>query len=293
MKLEIKNLTMKFGNKLALDNITTTLSSGSLIGLIGSNGAGKTTLFKVLTTLLKPTAGEILLDGQDVLRHPKIIQAVMGYLPQHVPYIDNLTLVEYLNYVAGLKGIKGDQAKKQIAELIKQFNLAEVGRKRRLADFSGGMLQRAALCATLLGDPQVIIVDEPTAGLDPEERINLRNILSEMAKDKIVIMSTHIISDIEAVADHLLVLKAGKLEYDGSAQNLLAQAQNHVWQLHLASEADAKLLAKKGKISSLIQTTNGLLVRIIAKKQPSPDAKLVLPHLEDAYLFLQEEDEFK
>lgn len=288
MKLEIKNITMKFGKKVALNNVSTTFSSGSLIGLIGPNGAGKSTLFKILTTLLKPTSGQIFLDGQDVLKKPKLIQATMAYLPQHVPYIGNLSLIEYLNYVAGLKGIRENDARQQIPFLIKKFNLSNIDHKRKLNDFSGGMLQRAALCASLLGNPQIIIVDEPTAGLDPEERINLRNILSEMAKDKIVIMSTHIISDIEAVADHLLVLNNGHLEYDGLASDLIKQADGHVWQMKLPANTNPENLAKIGKVSSLVQSTHGLIARIISTNQPNQSAELVMPHLEDAYLFLQE-----
>lgn len=288
MKLEIKNVTMKFGKKVALNNISTTFNSGSLIGLIGPNGAGKSTLFKILTTLLKPTGGQIFFNEQDVLKKPKLIQTTMAYLPQHVPYVGNLSLTEYLNYVAGLKGIRKNEARRQIPFLVKKFNLSNIDHKRKLNDFSGGMRQRAALCASLLGNPQIIVVDEPTAGLDPEERINLRNILSEMAKDKIVIMSTHIISDIEAVADHLLVLNNGHLEYDGSASELIKQADGHVWQMKLPLDTHPADLEKIGKVSSLVQSTHGLIVRIISANQPNLNAQLVMPHLEDAYLFLQE-----
>lgn len=287
MKLELKNISMQFGAKTALNNITTTVNSGSLIGLIGPNGAGKSTLFKILTTLLKPTSGQILLDGQNVLKKPKIIQSVMAYLPQHVPYIDDLTLVEYLHYVAGLKGINKKQANKQISYLVQKLHLSDVDAKTRLKDYSGGMLQRAALCATLLGNPQIIIVDEPTAGLDPEERINLRNFLSEMAKTKIVIMSTHIISDIEAVADHLLILNKGKLEYDGVPTELVNKANGHVWQIQLSNNENIDQIKNKGQISSLVQTADGVTARIISAQKPVLNAEKVLPHLEDAYLYLE------
>lgn len=290
MKLELKNISMQFGTKTALNSITTIMNSGSLIGVIGPNGAGKSTLFKILTTLLKPTSGQILLDGQNILEKPKIIQSMMAYLPQHVPYIDNLTLTEYLNYIAGLKGINKKQANSQISYLVQRLHLSDVDVKTRLKDYSGGMLQRAALCATLLGNPQIIIVDEPTAGLDPEERINLRNFLSEMAKTKIVIMSTHIISDIEAVADHLLILNKGKLEYDGVPTELVNKANGHVWQIQLSNNVNIDQVKNKGQISSLVQTAEGVTARIISTQKPLPNAVQVLPHLEDAYLYLEAGD---
>lgn len=224
MEIKVENLNKNFKNKKALIDVSLDLQSGGLIGLIGPNGAGKSTLFNILTTLQKPTTGKILLNNKDIIKNPSLMQKNMGFMPQKVPFLPNLTLREYLNYIAGIKGIPARNAKMEIESLITKFNLLTVPKKQTLSHFSGGMIQRVGMCVALMGNPKIIVVDEPTAGLDPEERINLRNILSELATEKLVIMSTHIISDIEAVANKIIILKDGKVKYDGSAIDLISKA---------------------------------------------------------------------
>ena len=284
MELSVKNLTMSYSNKTALDDVSLNFKSGGLIGLIGPNGAGKSTLLKILSTMLKPSSGEIFLESQDVVNHPKIMRNILGYLPQHVPYYPQLSATEYLNYIAAIKGIAAQDGKMQISQLLKQFHLEDVG-KRRLNDFSGGMIQRVGMAATLLGDPKVILVDEPTAGLDPLERATFRNIFSELAVERIVILSTHIISDIEAVASDLVFLKAGRLLFHGSPNDLVKKANGMVWEYVLPSGIFPD---SSNMVSSLIQESDGIHVRVIAETAPTSSAKVIAPRLEDASIALLE-----
>lgn len=291
MQIKIENLSKNYKNKTALTNISLDLQSGGMIGLIGPNGAGKSTLFNILTTLQKPTTGKITLNGKDIIKNPDLMQKNMGFMPQNVPFLPNLTLREYLNYIAGIKGISSRDARSEIEILMGKFNLLTVPKKQVLSNFSGGMIKRVGMCVALMGNPQIIVVDEPTAGLDPEERINLRNILSELATDKLVIMSTHIISDIEAVANKIIVLKDGKVKYDGNAVDLIKKASESVWSMTVPIQTPVKEIEELGKVSSIVQTIDGIQVRIIANQKPMSDAKNVKPHLEDAYLFLENEED--
>lgn len=287
MEIKVENLNKNFKNKKALIDVSLDLKSGGLIGLIGPNGAGKSTLFNIITTLQKPTTGNIFLNNEDIVKNPSLMQKNMGFMPQKVPFLPNLTLREYLNYIAGIKGIPARDAKMEIESLITKFNLLTVPKKQTLSHFSGGMIQRVGMCVALMGDPQIVVVDEPTAGLDPEERINLRNILSELATEKLVIMSTHIISDIEAVANKIIVLKDGKVKYDGSAIELISKASKNVWSMTFPTQTSIKEIEKLGKVSSIVQTMDGIQARIIANQKPTSNSINVKPHLEDAYLFLE------
>lgn len=287
MEIKVENLNKNFKNKKALIDVSLDLQSGGLIGLIGPNGAGKSTLFNILTTLQKPTTGKILLNNKDIIKNPSLMQKNMGFMPQKVPFLPNLTLREYLNYIAGIKGIPARNEKMEIESLITKFNLLTVPKKQTLSHFSGGMIQRVGMCVALMGNPKIIVVDEPTAGLDPEERINLRNILSELATEKLVIMSTHIISDIEAVANKIIILKDGKVKYDGSAIDLISKASKNVWSMTFPVQTSIKEIEKLGKISSIVQTMDGIQARIIANQKPTTNSINVKPHLEDAYLFLE------
>lgn len=280
MKLICRKITKEYSEKIALSNISLTLEPGSLIGLVGPNGAGKSTLMKVLATLEKPTIGDIFLDGESTLKHPNSLRRLLGYLPQKVPVYPNLSALEYLFYIAAVKGIKKSDAKKQIAQLISQFHLGEAA-NRSLASFSGGMRQRVGLAAVMLGDPQIIIADEPTAGLDPEERASLRNFLSELSRDRIVLLSTHIVSDIEAVAGVILLLREGQLVYNGSPDLLMHEARGQVWEYTLPQGMKPD---KTAVISSLVQTSQGMQVREVSAYAPSADAKPASATLEDACL---------
>lgn len=281
LKLQCENVTMQFGSKTALNNVGIVLEPGSLIGLIGANGAGKSTLMKLMATLLKPTQGDVLLDGQSIVSKPNTMRSVLGYLPQSVPIYPNLSATEYLLYLAAAIGIRKADAKKQITQLLYQFHLEDTG-KRPLAAYSGGMRQRVGLCAALLGNPQIIIVDEPTAGLDPQERVSLRNTLSELSRGRIVVLSTHIVSDIEAAAGKILLLREGHLAYDGTPENLIAQAEGCVWEYILPHGTKPP---ETSVVSSLVQTAHGVRVREVADSALF-GATPVTATLEDACLAL-------
>ncbi|MCL1883402.1 MAG: ABC transporter ATP-binding protein [Defluviitaleaceae bacterium] len=215
MTLSISNISKNYGATKALIDLSLEIESGGVFGLVGANGAGKSTLMKILATLLKPKSGVCTLDGVNIQKNPDNMRKVLGYLPQEIAVYPNLTAPEFLDYIASLKSINADDAKKQINNLLEIFNLSSY-KKRRLSDYSGGMRQRVGISAALLGDPKVIIADEPSVGLDPVERINLRNLLMDMAKTRIVILSTHIISDIESTANQLALIQDGKLMFSGS-----------------------------------------------------------------------------
>nr|AGS52502.1 ABC transporter ATP-binding protein [uncultured bacterium contig00005] len=215
MKLIINNVTKKYTGVQALSDFCLEIESGGVFGLVGPNGAGKSTLMKILATIIKPTSGEVIWDDVNILKKPNEIKRVLGYLPQDVSVYPNLTAYEFLNYIAALKSLKSSDAKRQISDLLEIFHLSEY-KKRRLSDYSGGMRQRVGIACALLGNPQVIIVDEPSVGLDPEERIGLRNLLCDMAKSRIVLLSTHIISDIESTAAQLAVIQKGRLVFHGT-----------------------------------------------------------------------------
>lgn len=282
MKLVLENVSKKYKDKTALWNINAQLQSGQLIGLIGKNGAGKTTLLKLLSTIMKPTSGRILLDHQDIVKNPNIMRSIIGYLPQDVFAYPNLTILEYLFYIASVKGMKKKEAEKQINDLLSNFHLENV-KNKRLGSCSGGMKQRVGIICALLNNPQIIIVDEPTTGLDPEERITVRNILSGLAKEKIVILSTHIVSDMEAVASRILMLQHGNLIFNDSPEELIARAKGCVWEYTLPS-----LQENIKGISSMVQTETGIHIRQVSREKPEKQAISVNSTLEDACLFVLE-----
>lgn len=266
MKLTLDNISKKYKDQTALENINVELQSGQLIGLIGKNGAGKTTLIKLIATIIKPTRGHIFLDNQDIIKKSNIMRNVIGYLPQEVSFYPNLTAYEYLNYFASIKGMNKQEAKKQIEKLLSSFHLEDT-KNKRLGSFSGGMKQRIGIICALLGNPQVIVIDEPTTGLDPEERITVRNVLSKLAKDRIVLLSTHIVSDIEAVASRILMLQHGKLIFNDSPNELITKASGCVWEYTVPSLSDNM----KG-ISNMVQTKEGIHIRQVCCEKPEKDA---------------------
>lgn len=218
MRLQIDNVTKKYGSTYALNDLSLSIESGGIFGLVGRNGAGKSTLMKILVTLEKPAEGTVRLDDIDIIKNPNAIRRVLGYLPQDAAIYPNLTSFEFLSYVAAMKGIGKKAAVKHINELLDMLNLA-AAKKKRLSSYSGGMRQRVGIACALLGMPEIIIMDEPSTGLDPEERYNLRQLLMELAKTRIVILSTHIISDIESAASNLAVMNSGRLLYTGDVQS--------------------------------------------------------------------------
>lgn len=284
MEITLKNVSKKFGSQYALSNVNCTFESGSLIGIVGTNGAGKSTLIKILATILKPDSGDVLLDHVSIVQHPQHMKKVIGYLPQNVALYPNLSAGEFLCYVASVKGLNKKEGKEQIEDLLDMLHLKDVENKR-LSRFSGGMKQRVGIAAALLGDPKVLVVDEPTVGLDPQERIAIRNLLAQQAEKRIVILSTHIVSDIEAIASGVIVLKSGNLLYNGTPQKLIGLAKGSVWEYLPPKNCNISSLPG---VSSFLQTEQGIKVRQVTRDRPSAEARAAEPTLEDACIFMME-----
>lgn len=278
MKIDINNITMIYpSGKKALHDITVSLESPGFIGILGPNGAGKTTLMKLLIAGLIPTKGEIRLDGKPLLSQETRLKSQLGYLPQSFGLYDELTVWQFLDYMAALKGVKG---KKFVDEAIDRTSLTEQ-RKTRIRNLSGGQRQRVGIAQALLGDPQLIILDEPTVGLDPEERVKFRNIFSEMAQNKIVLLSTHIVEDVQAVCNRVLVIYGGLVFYDGAPSALIYEAAGHVG-TYISQPGES--VPEGCRIVSKVNVPDGIRCRVVAEKLPEL-AESVEPTLEDAYLY--------
>ena len=254
-----------------------------VLGLLGPNGAGKSTLMRILATITRPTAGKVTWNGTDIARSPNDLRSVLGYLPQDFGVYPNLTAVEFLEYMAVVKGISRGAARRRIDELLQVVNLADA-RKRPLGGFSGGMRQRVGIAQALLNDPKMLIVDEPTAGLDPEERVRLRNLLSELSGERIVILSTHIVSDVEATATRIALISGGSLLSHGAPETLLRAVDGKVWEVVIPSE---RLAAARERyiISAAVRRADGVHARVVSGTRPNQDAVPSQPTLEDAYLY--------
>lgn len=280
MKISIKNLNMDYkGGKRALKEVSLEMGSPSLIGLLGPNGAGKSTLMKLLVGGLIQTNGEIIMDDVPILKDEKKLKGSLGYLPQAFGLYDELTVWQFLDYMAALKGIKN--SKKIIEEVIEKTNLKEK-RKARISTLSGGQRQRVGIAQALLGNPKLLIFDEPTVGLDPEERINFRNLFSKMAQDKIVLLSTHIIEDVQSVCDKLIVINHGQILFTGTPEELIALAHNHVG---VFEEKLGESSKGEYKVTARVNTVRGIACRIVGETLPA-FAETVEPTLEDAYMYL-------
>jgi ABC-2 type transport system ATP-binding protein len=278
MKFEATDITMIYpSGKKALQNMTVQLESPNLIGILGPNGAGKTTLMKLLIAGLIPTRGEILLDGKALLSQEKRLKAQLGYLPQSFGLYDELTVWQFLDYMASLKSVRGKTA---IDEVMEQASLTE-HRKMRIRHLSGGQRQRVGIAQALLGDPQLLILDEPTVGLDPEERVKFRNIFSDMAHDKIVLLSTLIVEDVQSICNRVLVLDDGLMLFDGTPSELVMKASGHVG-VYISQMGDPE--PEGCRIVSKINTARGIQCRIVAEALPA-FAEGGEPTLEDAYLY--------
>ncbi len=278
LKIEAVSKQFRAGN-FGVRDLSLELKSG-VIGLLGPNGAGKTTLMQMLATVTRPTSGRIVFDGVDVVARPNELRRKLGYLPQDFGVYENLTALEFLTYFAALKGVHG---KKRVMEMLETVNLHTVA-QRALVGFSGGMKQRLGIAQALINDPALVIVDEPTAGLDPEERVRFRNVLSEIGFGKLVILSTHIVSDIESIATEIAVMKEGALLLSAAPENLLRAAIDHVWRAVVSSEEFEKLRTTL-KISSAIRKPDGVHIRFVGP-EPGILATSAEPELEDAFLFL-------
>ncbi len=260
-----------------------TLGPG-VLGLLGPNGAGKSTLMRILATITRPTTGKVTWNDIDVAQSPNELREVLGYLPQDFGVYPNLNAVEFLDYLAAAKGLGARAARQRIDELLQVVNLVDAA-KRPLGGYSGGMKQRVGIAQALLNDPQLLIVDEPTAGLDPEERVRFRNLLSDLSGNRIIILSTHIVSDVEASATHIALIRQGRLLQHAAPEELLNHVEGRVWEW-MASSAELTLLKHQYLISGTIRCSDGVQVRAVSDTQPTPRARAVTPRLEDAYLDL-------
>ena len=282
MQLKVEKLSKNYrGQVQALRRVQITLQPG-VLGLLGPNGAGKSTLMRILATVTRPTSGRVVWNEEDIAQNPDALREVLGYLPQDFGVYPNLNAHEFLEYLAAVKGIETATAKKRIGELLDLVNLTEAA-KRPLGGYSGGMRQRVGIAQALLNDPQLLIVDEPTAGLDPEERVRFRNLLSELSGERIVILSTHIVSDIEAVATQIAILAHGELLAHEAPEGLLTKMAGKVWEVVVPSD-ELPALRQKYLISSTAHRSDGVHARVVAEMTPGLGARPLEASLEDAYL---------
>jgi ABC-type multidrug transport system ATPase subunit len=282
MHLELSDVTKTYrGGKQAVAGVSMRIGPG-ILGLLGPNGAGKSSLMRILATITRPTDGQVTWDGTDFVARPDGLRRRLGYLPQDFGVYPNLTAREFLSYLAAVKGLTGRIATARVAELLELVNLTEASR-RPLGTYSGGMRQRVGIAQALLNDPAVLIVDEPTVGLDPEERMRFRNLLGALAADRIVILSTHIVSDVEAVAEDIAVLVGGRLRTRGSPDALLRAVDGMVWEAGLPANGLAELRARH-LVSRVTRAADGIRARVLAPAVPMAGAIPVRPDLEDAYL---------
>lgn len=282
MELSIDRLTKHYGSKIAVDCVSATLKKG-VYGLLGANGAGKTTLMRTLCAILESTSGGVFLNGKDIIEMGADYRNVLGYLPQDFGYYPGYTAMEFLMYVSALKGIPKSIARKRTVELLEEVGLGDAA-DRKVRTFSGGMKQRIGIAQALLNHPEILILDEPTAGLDPKERVRFRNLLSDYAGDKIVILSTHIVSDIEAIADEVLFMKKGKFVLQGSVPALIKKAGGRVWELTVPQEETRKWQAKS-TVANLRHEGQQAVLRIISEHMPDERAVPCEATLEDLYLY--------
>lgn len=282
MELRINNLTKEFGGFTAVDHLNLTMENG-VYGLLGVNGAGKTTFMKMLCTLLTPTEGEIRCNGQEIREMDGEYRKILGYLPQDFGFYPEFSVQDYLLYIAALKGLRPVVAKRRARELIEKTGLAKAAKKKMRA-LSGGMKRRAGIAQAMLNNPKILVLDEPTAGLDPNERIRFRNLISELAEERLVLLSTHIVSDVEYIANQILLMKGGRIVLEGEASELIDSMEEGVWSV-FARKNEVSAFMKKYKVSNLKTEHDGVELRIIAGKRPARDAVLVDANLEDVFLY--------
>lgn len=282
MEIVIKNLSKNYGRKAALKNVSVTIHSG-MYGLLGRNGAGKTSLMRILATLSVPSGGEVSMNGISIKETGKI-REIIGYLSQNFSFYRNMSVYDAMDYLGLLSNLPDKIRKERIASLLEQVNLKE-NMRTKIKALSGGMKQRLGIAQALLHDPQILIVDEPAAGLDPEERIRFRNMLSEFAEDRIVILSTHISSDVETSCENIGVLDNGKMIWNGAAEELVKQAEGKVYLISTEKKQD-KIIREKYTVLNIIASGSGTQYRVLSETLPEEKHILQAPTLEDGYMYL-------
>lgn len=282
LEIKIEGLSKKFGKKQALTHVDLTIERG-MFGLLGPNGAGKTTLMKILTTLLKPSQGSVNICGVPITQAGEIRQ-MLGYLPQEFSMYGNMTAYQALDYLATLSNMDSKERKIKVPELLERVNLKDL-QKTKVRAMSGGMKRRLGIAQAIIHDPKVIIVDEPTAGLDPEERVRFRNLLSEIARDRIVILSTHIVGDIEAACENIAILNQGSILYQGTVNELLSKVEGKVYTLTVPAD-EVEKIKEKYLVTGILSTGGVSNIKIVADSLPYENAENCGADAQDAYLYL-------